>query len=152
MRVSGGADSLQRRGIPDMDAAGSSVLGTSPPKSADVITSLGQLQLRHSFDRASPAAASLRPAASFTSIDRPLLSPLSGEHSTTAAGADVPQQAQHAEQSGHGGEELPDPSHQRSVTAGSVADEQAAELQDQSRRSTGSEGPTARDGWGEFVG
>ena len=154
MWVSGGPDSMQRRdcggehsdgGSP---AAGRSPFGSSPPGSGDVIAGLGQLELRRSAESAIPAAACLRPAPSFTSIDRPLLSRLSGDQSADAAAAAVSRQTQQAERRGPGSENEGSSADQKTADAGRPKGERDA----QATRVTVADGQTARDAWGDFVG
>ena len=154
--MSGNMDSpLQRDG----EAAVSSIVGGSSPPSmtspatADGLTSLGQLQLRHSLDAAGAAPAGLRPAASLTFIDRPLRSRLSGDLDRP----EVSEQTTHEQQSGKGGvpssEHLAVSSAERSDERGrAVPDELMAELQKQFQTVVGVDHLKARDDWSEFVG
>ena len=153
--MSGGADSLTRRDSERTGDGGasSSPLGTSPPNSAGVITGLGQLRLRRSIEGAVPAAATLRPAASFTYIDRPLLSRLSGEHlARRATAGDAPQETQRGERSGQGEGQSHHAEDQQDGGDDVVTAQQPAESQERSQTAIGGDGPTARDGWGDFVG
>ena len=153
--MSGNMDSpLQRDGEA---AVSSRAGGTSPPSmtspaTADGLTSLGQLQLRHSLDAAGAAPVGLRPAASLTFIDRPLRSRLSGD-------LDRPEVSEqtHEQQSGKGGvsgsEHLAVSSAERSDERGrAVPDELVAELQKQFQAVVGVDHSKARDDWSEFVG
>ena len=153
MRVSGNIDRpLQRDGEAAISGAagGLSPPGTSPPARADGLTSLGQLQLRHSLD-------GLRPAASLTFIDRPLMSRLSGDldHPKSGAPADVSEQTdQQSEKGGEGSSgQLAVPEEDQAVPDGSaVTNQQAAELRDRFQNVVGVDGSKARDDWSEFVG
>ena len=154
MRVSGGPDRLQRASGDRPDggspAAGPSPLGSSPPKSGDIVTSLGQLQLRRSAESAIPAC--LRPAPSFTSIDRPLLSRLSGDQSADAAAAEVSRQARPAERRVPGDRPVGRAADQETATPGRLEDEQSGDVREPAPRVTIVDGQTARDAWGDFVG
>ena len=133
--------------------------GTSPPARADGLTSLGQLQLRHSLDGGGAAPAGLRPAASLTFIDRPLGARLSGDLDlpTGGAHAEVSEQAERAQHSQKSGEwvsgqpAVPD-REQAEHDGGAVTNQLEAELPGRFGNEVRVDGSKAKDDWSEFVG